>query len=372
MSISDSDGFVHPPSDAATASDPAGDSPRAAVLDALAKPHAANGTATNGTATNGTATNGTATNGTATNGSALKLGDAIPEERRHAALRAFAEKMARDGMTEEEIQPSLAALNAGRCRPPGTAAEVWAICHDAARAEKEPDKDPPNDSPMRIAYPIAFLRATKAFRRVPLRAVRKLGRARGQFGLILDDGRVIELGGVREVFKPREVQAAIADVLHIAIPEMTRAEWRPIAEAILAAAEVDDQCETSEDDETRTWLAAFARKCRKGKDHAVDLEDAADLAPRLRSILSRGEATEHYEMGRFWTTSQELCVHCPIFVAFVARPIGFNVRVKLATMQIRLRQLGFRNERLQARDNEGVADVRMWISPPNFDPENDG
>jgi hypothetical protein len=68
-----------------------------------------------------------------TAGHRLEATDAIPKGRRNAVLTSLAGAMRRPGMTAAEIEPTLLAVNAGRCQPPLPDDEVRAIAASVGR-----------------------------------------------------------------------------------------------------------------------------------------------------------------------------------------------------------------------------------------------
>ena len=63
--------------------------------------------------------------------------DVIPEGQRDATLTRMAGGMRRQGMTAEEMVPSLLVVNAGRCNPPMSDEQVRKIAHSMARYDPE-------------------------------------------------------------------------------------------------------------------------------------------------------------------------------------------------------------------------------------------
>ena len=61
------------------------------------------------------------------------LDEAIPEGRRDAALTRIAGVMRRQGLSADEMAPSLLAVNAGRCNPPLPEDQVWKIANSVER-----------------------------------------------------------------------------------------------------------------------------------------------------------------------------------------------------------------------------------------------
>ena len=61
------------------------------------------------------------------------VGDVIPEGQRDGTLTRMAGAMRRQGMTAEEMLPSLWAVNAGRCNPPLSEEQVRKIAWSVGR-----------------------------------------------------------------------------------------------------------------------------------------------------------------------------------------------------------------------------------------------
>jgi len=61
--------------------------------------------------------------------------DVIPEGQRDAILTRIAGAMRRQGLSAEEMVPSLLAVNAGRCQPPLPEEQVWKITRSVGRYE---------------------------------------------------------------------------------------------------------------------------------------------------------------------------------------------------------------------------------------------
>ena len=100
---------------------------------------------------------GRPTGGDAPSRAVSLLDHTIPEGRRNEALTSLAGAMRRRGMTSEEIQPALAAVNARRCAPPLGETELCAIAASVGRYPAAPDRatDPSRSAdPGSIGWPL--------------------------------------------------------------------------------------------------------------------------------------------------------------------------------------------------------------------------
>jgi hypothetical protein len=79
-------------------------------------------------------------------------GEPIPEGQRHRTLVSLAGSMRRPGMTAQEIEAALAAVNASRCQPPLPEAEVREIARSVARY---PTEQPPAETNAATLRPLA-------------------------------------------------------------------------------------------------------------------------------------------------------------------------------------------------------------------------
>src|SRR5262249_698033 len=92
-----------------------------------------------------------------------------------------------------------------------------------------PGTPPPSCPAFEIAArPIDWLRGLG----VPLKGVRKYGRVQGNYFLVLDNGDEVEVGNSEDLLTPRTVQSALTDGCGVVIPELKRADWRPVAQAL--------------------------------------------------------------------------------------------------------------------------------------------
>jgi hypothetical protein len=224
-------------------------------------------------------------------------------------------------------------------------------------------------------------------RGVPVAGVRKLGRVRGHYELVLKDGRAVELGTAGDVLTPRRVQAAIADATAVAVPLLTLAKWRPIGQAILAAAKAEDiDCEP--DDELRDWLESFLngttryeQGCRTMKDEAgqrLYLTAAGQRGrefPLLEVILTlsyiRSRCLKGEDAGRFDPRAiRGDDGHVYLTLPALQHHLRFHLDIRITRPELtrRLRQAGWKPAQLTARDEDGkLLKTRAWGSPPGWD-----
>lgn len=220
---------------------------------------------------------------------------------------------------------------------------------------------------------LRWLQQHPVFRHVPIAGARKLGLKHGQYELLLDRGRVVELGTAEDVLTPKKVQGAIADVTAFPIQELKRDKWRHIARAIFELAGPGEDIGIDPETEAKDWLSAMVADFPYGQNGQVaDMANSQQLSGRLRLLAGRDRNgfDPHLRLsGWFWTTQHELCVHAPTLVRFVTGPL-YGGRTTHADARVRLRRLGFRPVQLSARDEDGcVRKGRLWISPRGFDPD---
>jgi hypothetical protein len=185
----------------------------------------------------------------------------------------------------------------------------------------------------------------------------KHGEGRGAlYDLELQGGERIPIGRSGDVLSPRKVDEALgtADVV---IPYWGPKEWRPIAAALFAIAEVEEG--SSEAEETAGWLASFCR----GQLGAAGID--VDRAEDLVRVLEGGEPR-----GAFRSADDRLYVRLEPLMRHVLMHIGS--RPTRPEISARLSRLGFEKEQLAARDGERIHKARYWRSPVGFDPEEAG
>lgn len=202
--------------------------------------------------------------------------------------------------------------------------------------------------------PIEWLNRQAVFfhRRIRIAKIVKVGRFLGDFDVILDDERRVCLGNASNVLSPGKVKAAFYDSLGVVLPPMKVASWDKYAHQIAAAAEIQDIAGDPEE-EIRGWIFEYSnREMMQGR---FDLNDPENLMKALHGLIGGQWA--------FWTTEGEIVVHVPKFTHWVRQ----FTNVPQSEIRKRLNRMGFRSERLAARDGEKVHHRRVFISPKGFD-----
>lgn len=176
------------------------------------------------------------------------------------------------------------------------------------------------------------------------------------YDLELDSGERIPIGKSGDVLSPRKVDEALGSA-GVVIPYWGPKEWRPVAQALMMIAEVEEG--SSEDEETAGWLASFARAQLSAAE--IDVDRAEDLV----RVIEGGEPRAAFRSadGRLYVRLEPLMRH-------VRMHIGSSpTRPELSA---RLSRLGFEKAQLSAREGDSVHKARYWCSPAGFDPEEAG
>jgi hypothetical protein len=251
------------------------------------------------------------------------------------------------------VQFGSGAIAAG-CHHNSCADKDWHALRDLVepgwRARQWTPPDP--DAESRRNEPLDWLRGQTMFANIPIVSVRKLGAVRGEYDLILDDGREVMLGSAADVLNHRAVQSAIADATGITIPQFGRDTWQPIGAAIIAAAEIVD-CATDPNQELRAMIERYLGRGRK----LVVCSNVLDLVKVVR-IGSRHPAKN--EKGQIFLSIEEFHEHLVL---------RCSVRITQPELARRLRRARWTPQQLSARDGENVLKARVWVSPPKWDSE---
>lgn len=191
--------------------------------------------------------------------------------------------------------------------------------------------------------------------KVPVAGVRKLGRKRGIFELVLDDSvpekrREIELGTAAALLSMRHVQEAMVDHGWPTFPPIPGAQWLKVVDAVTSAATVEE-IDADQTQETLFWL-------RNAKVNCAGIMLDRDSPHQIANDLRDG-ANQPIYLGR-----GEMFVCLPALIRHVHIHLG--VRPTWPDMSLRLRRLGFRTERLQVRDGGSTVKARLWVSPRGF------
>lgn len=262
----------------------------------------------------------------------------------------LAEHAAADGWSDQEILDLLIHHHSKWLEDPLPDTAII----EAAR-KRASGADAPRDEPERpvAASVVELSPAVATIRRglgIPVARVRKLGRKRGVFELVLEDNSVVELGTASNVQSHREVSAAVFDAVGRTIQPLKGELWRKVVDAIGKAATVEETGSAPEE-ETMHWVRSAARNSLKLK---LDRDKPGETAKLLRDGAD----------APVYLGNDELFVCLPALIRHVH--INHGVRPTWPEMALRLRRLGFRPELVSARDKEGVAKARLWTSPRGF------
>jgi putative DNA primase/helicase len=206
----------------------------------------------------------------------------------------------------------------------------------------------------------ATLAYLKRVLRLDIAHARKYGSVNAEYKLELKDGKEITFDNATELFSPSKARVCIGNATLTVIPIYSALKWAPILAKILSLVETvaDDG---GRDTETREWLADVFPLDPEAR---VDIDDSAKLAGALRGL-----SVNYEEIGFRGTNGRMYLRLSPLM-----RYINIHVAQRTARADItrRLSRLRFEPAQVSARDKQGVAKVRLWISPAGFDPSNDG
>lgn len=271
----------------------------------------------------------------------------LPDQAIETYDAALADHAVADGWSDQEVFDLLIYHHTKWLENPMPDQSIIEAARGNAGVCSEESRPAPPAAPVELSPSIAVIRRALG---IAVSRVRKLGRKRGVFELILENGDVVELGTASALQSHREVQAAIMDAVGKTIPPLKGELWRKVIDAVLAAATVEET-ENDPAQETLHWL-------RLAKFHTVcitlDREAPADIAKELRN-----GAVHPLYLGR-----DEMFVCMPALIRYVH--VNCGVRPTWPEMGLRLRKIGFRPEQLQARDHSGTVKARLWTSPRGF------
>jgi hypothetical protein len=192
--------------------------------------------------------------------------------------------------------------------------------------------------------------------KLPIVRVIKRGQGRrASYDLELADGTLIMLGSAADTLAPLKVEAAIFGVVGKTIKKtFTRAQWKPIADHIGAAAEaVATETET---EEVEAWLQAYLSEQHHSL-RAIDVIDMQDTA----ALYQRLTAT-NVKNAPFRDTQGQVYISLDAFFRWIAIT-NYGERAKRKEVTEDLTRVGFLRERVQARDGARIAKQRRWVSP---------
>jgi hypothetical protein len=253
-------------------------------------------------------------------------------------MRRYAESFGAES-PPYQVEEALASLRQAYARPPRA---PWRGRAARGSTWRPPEQKQAERDAELHADPLAWLQANPIFARVPIASVRKLGRSRGEYDLLLSDGRAIELGTAQQVMTQRAVKAAILDATAVAIDVPKGANWDDVAEAICQAAELVDCCEP--DDELRSWL-----ETRKYGEYGSQIKMIQAL--HWNAVVHDDEGNTHVNLREFRK-----------------RLLHEGVKITQPDLSRRLRRAGFRDVQFSARDPEKgyVIKARVWTAPPGW------
>jgi hypothetical protein len=184
----------------------------------------------------------------------------------------------------------------------------------------------------------------------------KNGGQGADYGLVLAGVGDVALGPADWLLQPRKVRAAILDAANIAIRLPSNDRWGEVVEVLCAAAEIRDVSIT-DSEVTREWLASFLDLGYHST--GVNLADAEHLHDILGS-----------DPGALTDTEGRVHIRLPALLRYIERALGTR-GVTARQLAQRLGALGFVKRQLSARPAGGgaPAKLRVWQSPPNFDPQ---
>lgn len=186
-----------------------------------------------------------------------------------------------------------------------------------------------------------------------LQRIVKDGRRGENYQLVLQDGRVIAIGGVAVLTNQTRFRNAVLPQLRRLPPRLKPAQWDDVAEHTEQAAEERDTIASAEE-EAVEWIADWLRR---SSVPTVDLGDAEQLFDLLAS-----------PPRALVTPDGRLCLRLPELLRWIAQRTA--ERISTREMSTRLAALGFTKPsdggQLQARRGSEIRKARYWISRPGF------
>jgi hypothetical protein len=308
--------------------------------------------------------------------------------------RLVGKKAFEDPAVQVLVFERLMGLNVRKCRPPLDEATVRVKVESAKKFIKDQQTRSPKDD--RQVLTLAELQEYRVrvkedvwevmFAGLDVRNthVRKIGRKGGDYYWELEDGRKIHLGTAADLMNPRKCQAAIVDATTVAIRIVTFEQWRPIGQAIAAAAVVEDIGDGPEE-QLRRWISSYVGKGAPENYDWVKAE-LVDLRDRLRLIGWRPthDSIRHdlepwklmrersYDERFLWDAGH-LHIHLPSFAMYLSHTL--HLQVKEGELRKTARLLGFESCPFSVRYGKGDKDVKsgsVWRSEKPFDLGTDG
>jgi len=223
---------------------------------------------------------------------------------------------------------------------------------------------------------------------VHVSGARKLGLGgEGHIELTLSDGRTVPLGVTADVLNQKRTIAAIAAVTLTVVHGWPADKWRTVSQTILRAAGDGEAIGTSPTEVIRTWLAAYIEQ-HGGRWVSASKPDLADKTHVAWVLMNTSNNQP------FWTADNRLVIHVDAFVRWLTSD-QYGTRAESSAVRRWLRGLNFEDKKLEpryswkaiverfepsphsliaghgrdgAKEDQGKIVRRVWISPPNFDP----
>jgi hypothetical protein len=223
---------------------------------------------------------------------------------------------------------------------------------DTPPGAQKPVKHPDKWSTDEIAeFPIEWLVAYG----VPLKTVKKYGKVRGVYFIVLNDDTEVEIGNSAAMLTPRTVQMAIADACGgIVIKELRRHTWAPVGQALLRMAQIIDTG-TDPKDELRSWIGRYVRRLSQPRDDKTPQQWLVEKLNDGQPMRSE-DGTVYVRLAEFrsWVSHNE---HIPLTAQHLAtrlRQAGWSEK-----------QPAYRPTKEDGSKGEPVK-VRAWVSPKGW------
>jgi hypothetical protein len=241
---------------------------------------------------------------------------------------------------------------------------VTADADDAQRAELQQVAEQPNGTSAPKVFDEetgdlvdALTFARRALRLPELGRLVKYSEEEPTFDIELTDGRRFPVGGTPQLRKPEVVTDIIADATNRYPPAFSGKEFRPIANALRALAELED-AGASPKHQTRFWVAQFCDAKMAGVLDLTEDNDRKAAVTALEAFTSKPDG--------------HVYLHAPSMHDRLRTM--FHVRISLTELTAQLARLGFANETITAPRAKESKDGkqrqrqrRYWRSPADYD-----
>ena len=267
-----------------------------------------------------------------------RYGDSIRAGMRNNALASLAGAMRRQGFAETSIHAAIIEENRRRCEPPLDDDEVRKIARSIARYAPEPDIELPTGETTEeimatLNAGLSKGRAVEIMRVVRRETAYEIHTASG----------TANLRDVSGLIRFDLFAAAVAEACGVMLDVSLRKKWPVIGQMLLDVVEESDA--ESEEEETRTWLAAAA-----ASNKTADVEEPEDLE-KIR---------EHGRIVFFAMDDlRYLVLHA--FARWINRS-GF-ARVGAREVAKRIGRMGWEKRRLCFGPRGGQIRLKAWKDP---------